>query len=94
MSDYSKSIQDLILQKKTLGSISNDELEEAFLSHMRKARHTDGDFIEFKFANLTFNEMQSRENKKSLKWSWTWGFLSALCGGLFVEIIKHYINLK
>lgn len=88
MEEYSHSIQELVLKNKSLDKIPNKDLKEAFLSHMRKARHTEGDWIEFKFANLTLQEMQSRENTKSLRWSWFFGFMTAFAATLLVEIIR------
>lgn len=92
MEDYNQSIQELILQKKSLESISDDELLDAFVSHMRKARHTEGNWIEFKFAKLAFQEMQNRESRNDLRKSWFMGFGSAIIGGLVIEIAKWAIK--
>lgn len=93
MDDYKYSIQELVLKNEELDKISTSDLKKAFLSHMRKARHTEGDWIEFKFANLTLQELQTRENAKSLKWSWFFGFITAFAATLLVEIIRfHFLK--
>lgn len=57
---HSKSFQDLIIKKKGLKKITDNELINSFEHHMTNARHSEGNYIELEFAKLAMQERANR----------------------------------